>query len=82
MIRFLVFAELIRGDHDDVPEYVFYMVGNIAEVYAKADAIRAHASSSSDRASEFIFLDIFRRGDKALARARKRLLPTPYVFVG
>jgi F-type H+-transporting ATPase subunit beta len=37
------FAEIARGDHDDLPEEAFYMVGNIDMVLEKAERLRAAA---------------------------------------
>jgi F-type H+-transporting ATPase subunit beta len=34
------FKELISGNLDHIPEQAFYMVGNLAEVEEKADALR------------------------------------------
>jgi F-type H+-transporting ATPase subunit beta len=34
------FKELIAGNLDHIPEQAFYMVGNLAEVEEKADALR------------------------------------------
>jgi F-type H+-transporting ATPase subunit beta len=33
------FQEILDGDHDDLPEQAFYMVGTIDEVTAKADRL-------------------------------------------
>lgn len=33
------FEQILAGQHDDKPESAFYMVGNIGEVAAKAEAI-------------------------------------------
>jgi F-type H+-transporting ATPase subunit beta len=35
--------EILDGKHDDLPELVFYMVGNIGEAVTKAVALRAGA---------------------------------------
>ena len=33
------FEQILRGDHDDLPEQAFYMVGGIAEAIEKARAL-------------------------------------------
>jgi F-type H+-transporting ATPase subunit beta len=35
------FAEIVRGDHDDLPEQAFYMVGTIEEAIEKAKKLTA-----------------------------------------
>ena len=35
------FKEILNGDHDDLPEGAFYMVGGISEVQAKAATMSA-----------------------------------------
>jgi F-type H+-transporting ATPase subunit beta len=38
------FKEIIEGRLDDLPEQAFYMVGDINEVKAKAERLRAQAA--------------------------------------
>ena len=35
------FQEILNGDHDDLPEQAFYMVGTIEEAVEKAESMRA-----------------------------------------
>ena len=34
------FKEILNGDHDDMPEQAFYMVGGIDEAVAKAEKLK------------------------------------------
>jgi len=36
------FREILNGDHDDLPEGAFYLVGTIEEVRAKAEEMAAN----------------------------------------
>jgi F-type H+-transporting ATPase subunit beta len=38
------FQQIIRGDHDDLPESAFYMVGTIDEAVEKAQSMAAEAA--------------------------------------
>jgi F-type H+-transporting ATPase subunit beta len=40
------FEQILNGQHDDKPENAFYMVGNIGEVAAKAEAIEKQLSKA------------------------------------
>ncbi|GAA6001230.1 hypothetical protein JCM10207_007475 [Rhodosporidiobolus poonsookiae] len=41
------FKEILRGDHDGLPEAAFYMVGAINDVKAKAEKLAAEMSDSN-----------------------------------
>ena len=38
------FKEIVAGEHDDLPEQAFYMVGGINDVIAKADKLSQEAA--------------------------------------
>jgi F-type H+-transporting ATPase subunit beta len=35
------FSQILEGDHDELPEQAFYMVGTIEEAVEKADQMRS-----------------------------------------
>ena len=39
------FGEILAGQHDDLPEQAFYMVGNIDTVREKAELLRRQGQS-------------------------------------
>jgi F-type H+-transporting ATPase subunit beta len=41
------FKELVEGDHDDMPEQAFYMVGTIQDAVAKAEQIAERAAQAA-----------------------------------
>lgn len=46
------FRQILNGDHDDLPEQAFYMVGDITEVIAKAKEMAGDMLSAEDAAED------------------------------